>query len=549
MSDESKQFPARLKHKLAWRVTLGAVFFALFSVSVNTWFVFDRQHTAARTLQNHLAATVKSSAAVAAFARNEEIARDVISGLLTNPLVAFADITSDSGTSIFHGRKPGALDANPNATVRYPLPSPIMGDAVIGQLVVELDTAYVDANARESAIRQSVVLALQIVISAVLLLVLFDWIVARSLTRLARQVQETVPGTNARLDLPRGNENDEIGSLVHNSNKLLATVERTLNEERELRAKVEKIEEHYRRIFETTNVGIMVLNQQGHLINSNPALLSRIIGIHLDGLPQAQSMAFIESVFIHPQTVWTLIGEATQTQRASSDDCQLRTDDGSERWVHCIISVVAGQQGQIELIEGVLYDVTDRKAQETQSRHQAEIDALTGLRNRRGMEVFLDRSLRHAAEDAQVVAVMLLDLDGFKHVNDTHGHDAGDQVLKGVASRMQGRIRRSTDVAARQGGDEFVVIQANCGADVRPVEELARDLVALLSQPFDLSDGSSVQIGASVGIARYPVDDLTRKGLLAAADTAMYRAKKAGKNGYAFAPRVAHTLSDSEPQP
>jgi diguanylate cyclase (GGDEF)-like protein/PAS domain S-box-containing protein len=542
MPDSPKQFGAHLKHKLAVRVTLGAFVFALIAGAINFWFVFDLQHTAARTLQDQLAATVKSSAAVAAFVKSEEIARDVVTGLLSHPMVASADITGDSGSSVL-GRRDMPVSADSEASmVRYPLPSPVNPDETIGHLVIGRDAAYINSRALESGIRQSAVLVFQIGITTILLIVLFDFVVARPLNKVTRRVEAVVPGSGARLETPRGHTDDEIGSLVHRSNVLLATVERTLQEERELRAKVEAMEQHYRRIFETTNVGIMVLNQQGELINSNPALLLRIVGIRFDGVQEAQGLQFIDRIFTEPAAVWGLIAEASANRRSASADCQLRTTDGRERWVHCIISVVVGQMDQIELIEGVLYDVTERKAEEELSRREADHDALTGLRNRRGMEFILERSLRRAADDGEVVALLLIDLDGFKAVNDTYGHDAGDQVLKGAAARMLARIRRSSDLVARYGGDEFVVIVTHCGTDIGPLKALAADLVDMLHQPFPIAGGGFAQIGASIGIARYPDNGHSRMGLIAAADAAMYQAKQAGKNQYTLA-----ALADQTP--
>lgn len=535
MTDPSTAFRAHLKHKLALRVTLGSLVFALIAGTAMFWVEFQRQHAEARVLQDQLAATVKTSAAVAAYVRNEEIARDVVTGLLSNPLVAAARIETDKGIAVFGSRTVDDPSRHPQATVGYPLPSPVNPDEIIGRLVIEQDTDYIDARAVRAARWQALVLVLQIGISALLLMVVFDFVVARPLKAVAHMVEAAVPGGTTRLDTPYGHGDDEIGSLVHSSNNLLATTEQTLNEERALRAKVEAMEEHYRRIFETTNVGIMVLNQDGQLINSNPALLSRIVGIRFEGIQETQGLQFIETIFTEPTVVWGLITQASATHRSVSEDCQLRTQDGSERWVHCIISVVVGQKSQIELIEGVLYDVTDRKAEEDRARRQADHDPLTGLRNRRGMELFLDRSLRHAAEDGQGVGLLLVDLDGFKAVNDTYGHAAGDLVLKGVASRMQARIRRASDLVGRLGGDEFVVIVAHCGADTKPLEELASDLVALLAEPFALEDGRYARIGGSIGISRYPENGPTRTRLMAAADAAMYNAKKSGKNCYAIA--------------
>lgn len=525
----------QLRLKLALRVTLGSLLFALIAGAAMFWTEFDRQHAQAASLQQQLAATVQSSAAVAAYVKNEEIARDVVSGLLSNPMVAAAAIEAETGTQVYGSRRVAGSRANQDAQSHYPLKSPVFSEETVGKLVIEQDVDFIKERAMASARWQAIVLVLQITMSAGLLIVLFDFVVARPLNAVARMVEAAVPGSGARLDVPRGHADDEIGSLVHSSNNLLATTERTLDEERALRAQVEKMEERYRRIFETTHVGIMVLDQHGQLITSNPALLSRIVGLGSETVEHVQHQRFIETIFDEPSAVWALITEASANQHSASADCLLRTSDGSARWAHCIVSVVRGSDEQVELIEGVLYDVTERKAQEERSRRQAEHDTLTGLCNRRGMEEFLDRSLRHAAEDGEGVAVMLIDLDGFKAVNDRHGHGAGDQVLKVVASRMQMRIRRASDLVARQGGDEFVVIVTHCSADTTAIEEIANDLVALLGAPIPIGEGLQVQIGASIGIARYPVNGQSRLSLLAAADTAMYNAKKAGKNRYAMA--------------
>ncbi len=529
-----------LKHGLVLWVSIGSLIFAALAGAALFAFEFQSQRSEAKEQQKQLAATVKSSAAVAAFVANEEIARDVVKGLLSNSLVAAAAIENEAGKVIYSNHKVTGAELRREAATRYPLPSPISVDDISGLLLIEQDDAYIDARAMQIAFWQSVILVVQIAISGILLILLFDHTVGRPLGALARMVAQAIPGSGTRLVAPPGQTDTEIGLLVLCTNALLGTAESAIDEERELRAKVEKMEAYYRRIFETTNVGIMVLNEHGNLINSNPVLLSRIVGIHFDGGHVKESNKFIETIFCEPDVVWSLINEAAKTHRSVSADCQLRTANDSEKWAHCIISVVLGRKGQIELIEGVLYDVTDRRIEEDKMRRQADHDALTGLRNRRGMESFLDRSLRHAAENEQCVGVLLIDLDGFKAVNDTQGHDAGDQVLKGVAERLLGRIRRSSDAVARQGGDEFVIIANNCGNDTKAVEEIATDVVSLMREPFQLDDGSFAQIGASIGIARYPLNGHTRTTVIAAADAAMYVAKKSGKNRHSIAPTDDH---------
>ena len=138
-----------------------------------------------------------------------------------------------------------------------------------------------------------------------------------------------------------------------------------------------------------------------------------------------------------------------------------------------------------------------------------------------------------AAENPRMMAVMYVDLDGFKAVNDGRGHNAGDMLLKIVAQRLNGCIRKS-DLAARIGGDEFVVVLRNVKT-LAIVATRARDIVAMMGEPFDVDGDRSAEIGASVGVALFPDDGATPDSLLKAADGAMYGVKQGGKNAVAFA--------------
>jgi diguanylate cyclase (GGDEF)-like protein len=183
--------------------------------------------------------------------------------------------------------------------------------------------------------------------------------------------------------------------------------------------------------------------------------------------------------------------------------------------------------------------------QEEEARQRAEMDGLTGIRNRHGCELFIDRALRHAREDNLFVGVMLIDLDGFKAVNDTLGHAAGDTVLIEVARRLRDRIRRSTDLVGRLGGDEFVVLIYNCGDDRTLLSQVASDIVTSLAQPVTVAENQSAQIGASIGIACFPHDGLTRETVFSRADEAMYAVKRRGKNAYGFVEPLPVGLSET----
>lgn len=176
-------------------------------------------------------------------------------------------------------------------------------------------------------------------------------------------------------------------------------------------------------------------------------------------------------------------------------------------------------------------DITERKKVEERIRVLALQDGLTGLPNRLSLNEQLEQALERAAAGDQRLAVLFLDLDGFKLVNDTCGHDVGDALLVHVARMLQASVRQ-TDVVARLGGDEFVVLLHDVGPQAT-VAALADKIVSSVAQPCEVM-GSRVQVGTSIGIAIYPDHARSREGLLKAADQAMYVAKTHGKGGYRF---------------
>jgi diguanylate cyclase (GGDEF)-like protein len=178
-----------------------------------------------------------------------------------------------------------------------------------------------------------------------------------------------------------------------------------------------------------------------------------------------------------------------------------------------------------------LEDITERKQAEEQLRHQAFHDGLTGLPNRQLLQDRLERAVESARREGHQIAVLLLDLDRFKDINDALGHSAGDRLLKLVAARLLQAVRRS-DTVARLGGDEFVlVVDGPVGRDAG--DQVARHVLETFVQPFDL-DGRSLHVLFSVGIALFPEHGESPEVLLKNADLAMYRAKEVGRNTFEF---------------
>ena len=176
-------------------------------------------------------------------------------------------------------------------------------------------------------------------------------------------------------------------------------------------------------------------------------------------------------------------------------------------------------------------DVTGRRRVEARIIHMARHDALTDLPNRALFRERLELALEGGSDRARPVALLFLDLDRFKEVNDTRGHAVGDRLLVMVAERLR-RAVRETDTVARLGGDEFAIIQTEV-EEASQTRELAERLIALVSDPYDIDD-ASVSVGASIGITVAPADGAGVDELLRSADVALYRAKSAGRGAYCF---------------
>lgn len=201
--------------------------------------------------------------------------------------------------------------------------------------------------------------------------------------------------------------------------------------------------------------------------------------------------------------------------------------NGEIYWEDAYIAPVKQPSGEVTHFVAAKIDITDRKAMEEQVQRLAQYDPLTDLPNRRLFSDRLQQALALAERDRTRLALMFLDLDRFKPINDKYGHAMGDVVLKEVATRIQSSLRAS-DTLARIGGDEFVVLLPNVSS-VRDVVGVAEKVREVLNQPF-IVDGQVMSLSSSAGIALYPEHGDTEQSLVRNADTAMYYAKEDGRN-------------------
>lgn len=178
------------------------------------------------------------------------------------------------------------------------------------------------------------------------------------------------------------------------------------------------------------------------------------------------------------------------------------------------------------------HDVKIKDEEKRRASYLAEHDPLTGLANRLRFERDASAMIDSAGRAGTWVAVMFIDLDGFKPVNDTHGHAVGDRILRVIAERLLALLR-SEDLCARIGGDEFVVAMATAAGDCRAISSAARRVADAISLPVDLR-GSQLQLSASIGVALFPADGTNLQRILSAADERMYHVKKRGRNAIAM---------------
>ncbi len=254
------------------------------------------------------------------------------------------------------------------------------------------------------------------------------------------------------------------------------------------------------------------------------------------GYEQAHMLAdpYLYQAAVHPDDLekvresWTkILGD----QRIAVIDFRLVTPSGDVRWVENHYGFIRDRTGRAVEVEGLLVDITERKAAEEKIAHLARTDPLTGLPNRATFIERLQQAFAAARRGAQPFAVMYVDLDRFKEINDTYGHPAGDTLLITVAERLGGAVRE-TDVVGRLGGDEFGVLQAEVGS-TSDAGMLAEKIRKALAEPI-VAEGHELHTAVSLGICVYAPDIADAGEMLAQADAALYRAKEEGRNQYRF---------------
>jgi len=297
------------------------------------------------------------------------------------------------------------------------------------------------------------------------------------------------------------------------------TADVTARHEAELAAR--SSEERYRFLFDESLAGIFRMSSDGVLLDCNDAF-ARIFGY---GSRDAAMAAGDGAGHFEDADRDRILQRLAADGKVSHAELQVRRGDGKPTWVLGTFTRLSG--GSPAAFEGVIVDITGRKKAEVLIEYQAYHDGLTGLANRKLFRDRLVQALAMARRKGRRLAVLFFDVDHFKLINDRFGHEAGDQLLQEVGTRLVKAVRK-VDTVARLGGDEFTLLLLDTeGADA--AVRVARKLLEAMSAPFSVG-GRTVSASASVGISLYPEDGDDEETLVRNADAAMYRAKELGRH-------------------
>ncbi|MDP2833127.1 MAG: PAS domain S-box protein [Pseudomonadota bacterium] len=354
----------------------------------------------------------------------------------------------------------------------------------------------------------------------------FDLVRATALWEALQPGQNvTIQGRHRRKDGSVFPVEVRVSCIEVNGQRLMPALARDISERIQAEEKLRQAAV----VFDNAQEGVMVTDRNARILAVNPAFCE------ITGYDEAEVLGETPAKFksgrhdtAFYQAMWRALSETGRWQGEVWD----RRRDGEvyPKWLS--ISAVRDAGGQIVRYVSLFADITHLKESEARLEHLAHFDVLTDLPNRLLFTSRLEHAVEQARRHGQHIALLFLDLDRFKTVNDSLGHPAGDELLIAVAQRIRTRLR-DEDTLARLGGDEFVILLEQL--DAAPMAAIvAQDLLLVLAAPIQLSGGHEVFIGASIGISLFPDDADNAMRLVSSADAALYQAKEQGRNTYRF---------------
>jgi len=400
--------------------------------------------------------------------------------------------------------------------------------------VVDMDTAFMPFY-QQSAVLISIGLIRSFFL-VLFLFVAFYYMLTKPLIRLSTQMKRINPGSpgEQRLVATHGGQDDELNQLVHSANQLLDAVDLALAKRRAVEVVLRKSEEHVRQIIDSLPVWVGARNRDGYYIFANKAL-SDFLETTPDQMRGSHIGDFSSYFATSPSDIVALDYEVIKSRKPAQIWEEKWLDKhGKAHQMHTYIMPMEFYDEVVALV--VSSDITELKNTQQLMEHMAYHDALTDLPNRSYLIERLEEELSRAARQNSVGALLFIDLDQFKNINDSLGHPVGDVVLKRVAERLTS-VTGDGDVVVRLGGDEFVIILPSLGRKlstaILSAEQIGEKIRQAISEPYFHND-FELHVTCSVGVVMFPEEDAGVHELLQYADTAMYQVKDQGRNAIQF---------------
>ena len=538
-----------LKHRLALRLARYTVILAfligLFLSSLQVLGDYQSQESSIDQTIQQILVVSKPPATRAVNTLDTSLAEEVVNGLLRYPFIINARITDELGKPLAQSESRPLTSTTRwitekisagNKTYTMALHTPEYAGIGPGHMVLEInmDQALKPFYERSlwviaSGIARNVLLAL-------LLMVIFYLMLTRPLEQLCYQFLKVrdKPQDKHDLSVSSHNVNNELGLLCDSGNQFINTVQELLGEKDQSAEALKLSEQRLLNLIDHVPQLVVAHNADGDILFANQQYADfygqsvrnihefKLLDSNIGGVKESMELDAIRNKTLRRQTV-TSINEITLTNHLGQE---------STFSIQVAPFEYADQPGTLT----VANDISDQIKAQAHIAHLASHDSLTGLPNRVLLYDRLKQSVAAASHQGTVNAVLFLDLDHFKHINDSQGHSVGDEVLKSVSRMLTGMVRPA-DTVARLGGDEFVILLQDLPKDralaAQFVQKVCDKIIEQLSRPVLIGE-RQLPVGASIGVVLFPIENASREDLLRFADTAMYRAKAQGRNQAVF---------------
>ncbi len=466
--------------------------------------------------------TVSATASIAAYLNDTELAKEVANGLATNGVVHGVKITTENSVI-------SSTVVSDNEPLVFTLNSPFEKNREVGKLAIIPDLKHIENRAKDIGEANAKALIAQASVVTIVAIFIAYILITRPMINIAANLHDTMPGTPHRLPVPDFHENSELGKLVRDINELLKQTESQISEERVLRKEMEILEKRFRMLFENSASPIVLMEPRGSILLHNDAFTQMLnkVGVRF----KTNLGPLLSELLDTPEQLIKSVKSAFENDEIATGEYKLinQTSSGDKKqnslWTQIVVTSIVSDDLK-EYYQLTLHDISRRKKELEQLSLKINYDHLTQLQSRHAVEkMMLEYISSHKS-----FAYILIDLNGFKQVNDVYGHDAGNEILIYISSQLKKSIRHD-DIVCRWGGDEFALMLAD--TSIQGVKVTLEKILAKINKNYYLSKyDKNIAIGASMGVSFYPRDAKDMQTLIGMADDAMYAVKrKSDSNG------------------